>query len=413
MRIAQCEHRGTVLVWFALIVFAFLGLAALVIDMGLARLSQRQMQSAVDVAALEGLRWRDELPPDADTTDTEQERREQARSVIIDLFADNAGRRYGAGPVIQLSPGVSDLNALQTIESATLFKPGPGMRLNLGDELHGDMVAGRYEINPAYDGAALRDEDAGYQRRDFVPSPGGDAFLVRLRRTNDFQGLDNDGEVSSSGPTLPLFFGRGTTIRGGNPGTGYSPRHHGITVRATAIAHARPVLSAGPPLAAHDIPGVAPFGLSRQSWNTWRAANPSAESVTLTYNAGGTITGPVTGSFTAPAAGVVVIGQPFTPSGSETPVGPLDRYVPIVESIASVDRVVGFIHIDNVMSTMGTLSFDISTGIASRNASASLAVPLPQVGNDEEVNALFTLPETIADVLLAPALVNRHLGPGP
>jgi hypothetical protein len=413
MRRARRERRGTVLVWFALIVFAFLGLAALVIDMGLARLTQRQMQSAVDAAAVEGLRWRDELPPDAGSTDTEQERRERVRAVVADLFADNAGRRYGAGPLIQLSPGVTDLNALQTIESATLFKPGPGMRLNLDDAPHGDMVAGRYENNPAYDGSAIRDEDSGYQRRDFIPSPGGDAFLVRLRRTNDFLGLDNDRDVSSSGPTLPLFFGRGTAIQGADPGTGYSPRHHGITVRATAIADARPVLSAGPPLVELEIPGVAPFGLSRQSWNAWRAANPSATSVTLTYNASGTITGPVTGSFTAPAADVVMIGQPFTPSGSETPVGPLDRYVPVVDTLASVDRVVGFIHIDNAMSTMGNLSFDISTNIASRNATTAVAAALPQVGDDAEVNALFALPETIADVLRAPALVNRHLGPGP
>ena len=36
--------------------FGLLGLAALVIDLGFARLTQRQMQSAVDSAALEGLR---------------------------------------------------------------------------------------------------------------------------------------------------------------------------------------------------------------------------------------------------------------------------------------------------------------------------------------------------------------------
>ena len=37
--------------------FGLMGLAALVIDMGFARLAQRQMQTAVDSAALEGLRW--------------------------------------------------------------------------------------------------------------------------------------------------------------------------------------------------------------------------------------------------------------------------------------------------------------------------------------------------------------------
>ena len=35
--------------------FGLMGLAALVIDMGFARLAQRQMQTAVDSAALEGI----------------------------------------------------------------------------------------------------------------------------------------------------------------------------------------------------------------------------------------------------------------------------------------------------------------------------------------------------------------------
>ena len=49
-------HRGGyVLVLFVLMFFALLGLAALVIDLGFARLTQRQMQSAADSAALEGL----------------------------------------------------------------------------------------------------------------------------------------------------------------------------------------------------------------------------------------------------------------------------------------------------------------------------------------------------------------------
>ena len=57
------SRRGYVLVFIAALLFAFFALAALVVDMGMVRLTQRQMQSASDSAALEGLRFRDGIPP--------------------------------------------------------------------------------------------------------------------------------------------------------------------------------------------------------------------------------------------------------------------------------------------------------------------------------------------------------------
>ena len=54
----RTDRAGYALVLFVMIFFGLMGLAALVIDMGFARLAQRQMQTAVDSAALEGLRWR-------------------------------------------------------------------------------------------------------------------------------------------------------------------------------------------------------------------------------------------------------------------------------------------------------------------------------------------------------------------
>ncbi len=57
------NRRGYVLVFIAMLMFAFFALAALVIDMGMVRLTQQQMQSATASAALEGLRFRDGIPP--------------------------------------------------------------------------------------------------------------------------------------------------------------------------------------------------------------------------------------------------------------------------------------------------------------------------------------------------------------
>ena len=57
-----------------------------------------------------------------------------------------------------------------------------------------------------------------YTRADFMPSSGaaasasGSAFLVRMRRTNNLNGLDQEPGISSGGPTLPILFGRGSLM---------------------------------------------------------------------------------------------------------------------------------------------------------------------------------------------------------
>jgi hypothetical protein len=56
---ARARQAGTALVLFAVLVFALLGIAALTVDMGMASLSQSQMQTAADTASLEGVRLRD------------------------------------------------------------------------------------------------------------------------------------------------------------------------------------------------------------------------------------------------------------------------------------------------------------------------------------------------------------------
>ena len=70
------------------------------------------------------------------------------------------------------------------------------------------MVAGSYGVNPDYDAALAADEDANYNRRDFTPSTGtaaSTAFLVRMRRTNNANGLDQEAGVSSAGPHAADF----------------------------------------------------------------------------------------------------------------------------------------------------------------------------------------------------------------
>jgi hypothetical protein len=258
-------RRGYTLVFFAMFLFGFMALAALVIDVGFARLAQRQMQTAVDAAALEGLRFRDEVPediakfivesggvppPEANRDDPEWReyaRRWLARHMVRATFEDYVDPKtgvwiqYGAGPTIDFEGGIgpAELAAAQTLVPESLGVWKPVLELNRANEKHGDLVAGEYD--PEKEHWELPD----YTRDDFK-TPGDSGFLARLRRTNNFLGLDDIEGVSSHGPTIPFMFGRATAI-GKIPGEIYSPREHGMTVRATAIADAKPVLSVGLP----------------------------------------------------------------------------------------------------------------------------------------------------------------------
>ena len=235
------------LVQIALIVFALVGLLSLVVDIGYARLTQGQMQSAADAAALEGLRQRDVGVRNLVTGVTVNDpfasdclRRAAANRIVRRTFDDNfdpidgdPGYQFGAGPVIDRTEGVTSVHALQTISvpEAHVYKPDP--QLNQQNQVYGDMVSGRfcYTSDPVpSEGGTYELQDivcdepqrgtGTYSRNDFNPnltSPGApaalaecpapddvpptpwplggtgtlttvndSAFLVRLRRSNDF-----------------------------------------------------------------------------------------------------------------------------------------------------------------------------------------------------------------------------------
>ena len=129
--------------------FGLMGLAALVIDMGFARLAQRQMQTAVDSAALEGLRWRD--------VSTDQARRGSRRARWSPACsADLRGwqRRNGA---VRRRPVVNSAAASapptwprrkRWSSRSRRFTSQRALELNLSDATEGDMSAGTYGANP-------------------------------------------------------------------------------------------------------------------------------------------------------------------------------------------------------------------------------------------------------------------------
>jgi hypothetical protein len=243
------------------------------------------MQIAADTAALEGLRLRDAsgIPEDDDLARRMAAERMVAWTFDDDFSPENGDPTYqfGAGPVIDLTGGSSDgMHGYQTISVPDPPVYKPALQLNQANQSYGDQVSGRFcyepspypSEDPAYGEPGLQvcgaaQSAAGaYARNDFNPDVDTSAFLVRLRRSTEFRTATGQGEpdIASSGPSLPLLFGQGAMIRGDSAESDYSVRRDGLTVRATAIADARPAQRVGlpQPLATPPLAGVLPLTLN-------------------------------------------------------------------------------------------------------------------------------------------------------
>jgi hypothetical protein len=235
-----------VLVQVALIAFALSGLLALAVDIGFARLTQNQMQNAADSAALEGLRKRDAVRNPVNGTPvafaSDCTRRAAANRIVhwtfdddFDAASGDVDYQFGAGPLLDVTEGVTSAHALQTVSVPDPHVYKPDLQLNQQNQVYGDMVSGRfcYTSDPfPSEGGAYEVQDivctepqrgtGAYSRNDFNPNltvptgpaalsecPAPDetpptplplggtgnlgtvddsAFLVRLRRSNDFAG---------------------------------------------------------------------------------------------------------------------------------------------------------------------------------------------------------------------------------
>jgi putative Flp pilus-assembly TadE/G-like protein len=330
-----------VLAQFVLTVFVLFAMLSLIVDVGFARLTQAQMQTAADGAALEGVRARDNGPlnpasglPDGFASDCI--RRAAANRLVRRVFDDDfdptngdPDYQFGAGPIIDLTDGATNLHALAMLSAPDVHSYKPDLQLNQQNRVDGDMVSGRF----AYSDDPAPSEDSAYARSDFVENPtapqppptlgacpapddpvpdpwpvgsaGGlttandSAFLVRMRRSTELRDFENQTEpnIASSGPSIPMLFGRATMIAGDDPSGAYSIRRDGVTVRATSIAEVRPALHIG--AAQGGMPGAMPFAL--------------LDTFITTVNQGGTAVcvNPITGVINrAPAAPLTCASAP-------------------------------------------------------------------------------------------------------
>lgn len=440
---------GYALVLFVLASFVLFAFAAMVIDLGLARHTQAQMNSAVETAALEGLRFRDEIPDEwlsnpvmlaeleavsgaspafpQDDSVAWQVWRDSVRRAIAagqvrlvfddDLNATNGDSlQLGAGPVITFSDGIAlpgtafRASELMSIPANPVYDPV--LQSNLTDDQTGDMVAGNFTV------AANHNEADDYSRADFTPTTRGQAFLVRMRRTNE--AIDAGLGVGSNAPPVPYLFGRGTVA---DPDT----KANGIPIRSTAISDASPAMSVGAARpAALEIPGAVPFVLRRSQWNLLAAGISTTATVSAAGDislAGISVTGTqgegivVTASgqsvarslgfqvaLDAPAAAHTFVTQMLANSAHPAS-GSVAGYIPIVGDLSSVaaDRIVGFAYVDS-LSNAGGGQFNFtkrSNRIAASNASVAVMASLdPAV-----VAGVFAEHALVDDKLLTAALV--------
>ncbi|MCP9471159.1 MAG: Tad domain-containing protein [Nitrospira sp.] len=413
--------------FLAIVVIGCLALGGLVIDLGMAILTQVQMQAMADPAALEGLRFRDALDGNGQPIGDEGRRAAAARlaSLVFDDDLDPSAPptmslRIGAGPELVLTdhddPTIAALHASRTITVPDQRTYLPQLQLNLTNEPYGDLVAGTF-VSPWP--TALSREDGNYGRNDFIPSEqadsaGAPAFLVRLRRANDFEGFDHQEGVSSGGSPLPLLAGHGSLTPFANPDNpnDYNFRAYGFTVRATALADVRPALQVGFPQTGVTPPieGALPLALTLELWN----GLPVGQPVVLAVDGTGTISGnglALAGRFTPPppdpnaatTVGQAVVAAPPALDAEVT------GYVPIYhvfdEGGVPVERVIGFGRAA-VTGPLPTVTVTRMSGmVAPMNASRHIrgTVPLPQ---DSTVwQAVFEANRGLADAVLAPVLV--------
>lgn len=200
------NRRGYILVLFALLLPVLLGFAALVIDLGLARVKLRQMQSATDTAALEGLR--DEYRTGGE--------RQSPRWFAAQTFYP------------EIDPDFESYATQQSVLEITEDSPPSG----------GVVQDPRERL--WVPNMAANTDDAEQGDLEFISSPSGSQqFFARLRHsTHDIeQGIRHDS------PPLPYLFGRATVRTTERPSEAI---YRGISMRSVSVASTTRVLTMGP-----------------------------------------------------------------------------------------------------------------------------------------------------------------------
>lgn len=370
--IVRQRRRGYALVFVAMFLFAIFALAALVIDLGFARLAQSQLRDAADSAALEGLRGAaDDVTDDVVAYDV---RRAAARKLVDWHFDDDLGATstegsdFGAGPLIEITGGAGDLS----LAASQKIQIDPTERLHRPVPQNG--------------------------------APSADRLTFRLELTRGVA-TEPVADVYSTGPAIPYLFARGSFIN-------RDLIQQGVAIRGPAVARATPAVSVGMPVVTVSPPvtGLIPLAFAMDSWNALSTGVAAA----IPVDANGNLAGGGTGRFyelTDANDAPTVVGR-VIPSAQRPADGSYSGYVPIFAEISAdmtvAERVVAFGRATALVTTSvddGAITAQVTrlpSVVAIENASAAFCF--------DSATSAATLAETlsrrgmVAEPLLAPAL---------
>ena len=323
------RRRGGILILVILLMFAIFAVAGLLIDIGMARLTQTRLQSVTDAAALDG-GWQMALGSD--------------QTAIRDAAADRTDELFGTWSPKTLEfeggydlDGDGVLESSQKINTTTIGQPIlPSLNHNTSNESSGDIVLGDHDdsLIPS----TLPGLPTGYDRSPgfVVDSDSPNSILVRLRRTN---------EESIPGGTawgnLPYLWARGSLL-------GFGAKGQGIAVRGETIAKLTPATAVGDAISELLPPALA-------------GAIPVTEVTSETFDRNSLLT--FSGS---PQIGSLVTNAP---NPSLTGIG----YLPIAKQMSSGDwKVIGFMFA-SVTEDDIVPSTPLASGFSHANITSNLA----------------------------------------
>ncbi len=349
---AVARHRaGVVLALFAVLLFGFLALLALVVDLGLVMLTRRQMQGAANAAALEGARYLNVAGTSARTKAAE----------MVELYFDDDLNssltatdpvRFGAGPNIEFSGGLPvDAGAFRagarlSFATSRLYRPTTKTNGDDADEnldLAGDIVYGTAITTSDHSEAGVS-APFPYLRADFTMTnrAEADAVLVRLRRTGEALTV-TDTRSATIGPRVPSLFRRGNPLGAGPTAQAFRDEiEAGYPVRTTAIASYGRAMSVGTTTEGlpAGTPACAPIALQITGFSALSTTSDIA------LSSDGSVT--PTGHAISLTNGAISIGDPLAvlETASATLVTGSRYYIPFYEAVDAAgieeDVVVGF-----------------------------------------------------------------------
>lgn len=399
------DESGAVLVLFALLLFGVFGMLGVVVDGGRLRVTKQQLDAGVEIAALEGLRFKDR------EGDAARRLRAIDAAAMLwddDLDPDNGdamGLGAGTLPIVRGDEPFGGDIVTSTVAAERVWKPARRMQTNDANLRHGDLVAGTHVAlgSPA--------EDDAFVRQDFVPAAAGSnpdqlgtapSFLVRLRRATDRLDLDRQDGVSSAGPAFEWLWARGSAWQEPGPGEALQSRSTGVTLRATAIASSERAL-----VVTRDPTGattLATFGLRGDGASLWNGT-ASGAALTLDIAADGSLTASGTEQGILLLATAQSVGTALTPSTSTVatiPVGEL--IVPVYAVLGGGRPVIGFCRATATRSDTTLVVTRLPSAVLPSGASSVAPAALDARLALSQDPALRALHSTFSEPVLAPVL---------